>query len=70
MEADADRRRPGRREHVSRSLIPLLRSSGTLSFGRTMTVPERDTSLDPARGIIVGVLLSLVIWLPILLLLL
>jgi hypothetical protein len=50
--ASSDRRRPGRIGNVSPALIPLLRAT---------TVPD-DDGLAPARGIMVGLLLSMVLW--------
>lgn len=51
--ASSDRRRPGRVGTMSPELLPLLRAT---------TVPDHGDGLAPARGIMVGVLLSLVLW--------
>jgi hypothetical protein len=54
-----DRRRPGRVEHISPTLIPLLREPA--QFVDTELDTEADT-LVAARGIAVAVLLSVPLW--------
>ena len=63
--AAKDRRRPWRNDQVSAHLIPLLRNPEA----DTLTLPAGDADppppgddLRPARGIIVGSLLSLPLW--------
>ena len=59
-----DRRRPGRRE-VPPVLIRLLRSpSGgdLLDVGPDSLASEQDDDLAPARGLIIGVILSSALW--------
>ena len=59
------RRRPGRANNVSLGLIPLLR--GTAPDGPDL-LPELDEESDQlaaARGLVVGGLLSLALWLAI-----
>jgi hypothetical protein len=52
-----DRRRAGRRNDFSADLIPLLRDA-------LRGVPEEDRDqLDPARGIVVWLLVSIMLWL-------
>ncbi len=50
-----DRRRPGRLEQISADLIPLLRTE-------TAQYVDGSDSLAPARGIVVGLLLSALLW--------
>lgn len=63
--AAKDRRRPQRNDQVSAHLIPLLRNPAadtlTLPAG-DVDAPSSDDELRPARGIIVGSLLSLPLW--------
>ena len=63
--ATKDRRRPRRNDQVSAHLIPLLRNPSadtlTLPAGK-VDAPSSDDELRPARGIIVGSLLSLPLW--------
>ena len=60
-----DRRRPRRNDQVSAHLIPLLRNPAadtlTLPAG-DVAPPPLDDELRPARGIIIGSLLSLLLW--------
>jgi hypothetical protein len=62
LDTSTDRRRPGRRDHASLALIPLLReeSSERLSFE-----PADDSfdSLRGSRGIIIWASVSAAIWL-------
>ena len=63
---DTGRRRPGRPKQVSPHLIPLLRSSTPSGIGG-LTVGETDTSileddLAPAKGVLVGLALSVPLW--------
>jgi hypothetical protein len=60
----ADRRRPGRLDHVSPNLIPLLR--GEVTHGQPQ-IYETDLlygrgNLKPAFGIVVGLFLNLPLW--------
>ena len=60
-----DRRRPRRNNQVSPHLIPLLRNraADTLTLSASDANPlSSDEDLRPARGIIVGSLLSLPLW--------
>jgi hypothetical protein len=59
-----DRRRQGRRNNVSPSLIPLLRDAAANGFPDPWADDEPD-QLSTARGLIVGLLLSTIIWIPI-----
>ena len=53
-----DRRRPGRLEQVSPALIPLLREPT-----RYVDDPGFDSDLlAPARGVLVGLLISVPLW--------
>jgi hypothetical protein len=52
----SDQRRPGRLEHVSPALIPMLRKPG-----QYVDADDSDP-LAPARGIAVGLLLSAPLW--------
>jgi hypothetical protein len=60
-----ERRRPGRIENVSTELLPLYRDS---SAGRTAAPANNESVLDtsddlaPARGIFLGGIISLVLW--------
>ncbi len=64
LPAGMERRRPGRREHVDPALIPLLRRKPD----QEATLPafelheDRMADLAPSRGIVIGVLVSIVIW--------
>ena len=62
----AERRRPGRAEHVDPALLPLLRSgfdpaavSGDLPLH---DIEDNPDPLSPARGIAVALLLSGIFW--------
>jgi hypothetical protein len=59
-----DRRRQGRRNDVNPVLIPLLREAVANGFSDPWTDEEPD-QLSTARGVIVGLLLSTIIWIPI-----
>lgn len=64
LPAGMERRRPGRREHVDPALIPLLRRTPELDA----TLPafdlenERQADRAPSRGILIGLILSALIW--------
>ena len=63
--ATKDRRRPRRNDQVSAHLIPLLRNpaADTLTLpADNVDPPPPNDDLRPARGIIVGSLLSLPLW--------
>jgi hypothetical protein len=53
-----ERRRPGRNPDVSPALLPLLRGDAPLPLPDQ---PGRD-DMRPARGIMIGVLISLLFW--------
>jgi hypothetical protein len=53
-----DQRRPGRLEKVSPALIPLLREPAECADGLDFD----SDPLAPARGIVVGLLLSVPLW--------
>ncbi len=59
----ADRRRPGRVHYAKSTLIELLRQqpSGATNEEADATYETSD-SLGPARGILIGILLSLPVW--------
>lgn len=62
-----DRRRPGRITKLSPDLIPLLRNPSKIAPGSIdpETVPalsDEDDDLRPARGILVGGAISVLIW--------
>ena len=62
-----DRRRPGRNDQVSSHLIPLLRNPEAASIpapspGEVGTLPLGGDDLAPARGIIVGLMVSVPLW--------
>jgi hypothetical protein len=69
-----DRRRPGRPRSVSPSLVPLLRkplpdpavAEALLAVDRLFEAdicePDRSEDLGAARGILVGLVLSLPLW--------
>ena len=64
LPAGTERRRPGRQEHVDPALIPLLRYTPDPHA----TLPafdlegDRLADLDPFRGIMIGLVVSAVIW--------
>jgi hypothetical protein len=59
----ADRRRSGRVEYKNRHLIALLRGCYRTDLAQEDTDNTRgDDPLAPVRGIIVGLLLSAIIW--------
>lgn len=61
-----DRRRPGRNDQVSSHLIPLLRSSAMVDTSLPsldeVDAPLLTDDLMPARGITIGMMLSLLLW--------
>ena len=62
--ASKDRRRPGRPDHASPLLIPLLRTAeieAAAASGTTDELPFED-ALAPAKGIAVGLALSVPLW--------
>ncbi len=62
--ASRDRRRPGRPDEASPHLIPLLRTSeidAAAASGTEDELPFED-ALAPAKGIAVGLLLSVPVW--------
>ncbi len=62
--ASEDRRRPGRPDHASPHLIPLLRTAeieADAASGALDELPFED-ALAPAKGIVVGLLLSVPVW--------
>lgn len=62
--ASRDRRRPGRPDQASPHLIPLLRTSeieGAAAANPADELPLED-ALAPAKGIAVGLLLSVPVW--------
>jgi hypothetical protein len=59
----ADRRRPGRMHYAQSSLIELLRQKpGDATKEEADATYETSDGLAPARGILVGILLSVPIW--------
>lgn len=60
-----DRRRPGRPEHVSPHLIPLLRNASTVEIPPE-PIPAADAGnrddLGSAKGILVGLGLAIPLW--------
>ena len=64
QEAKLDRRRPGRSEHVSPHLIPLLRNAAALEISLD-DAPVDDRVQDdfgPLKGIIAGLGLAIPLW--------
>ena len=62
--ASKDRRRPGRPDHASPHLIPLLRTAeieAAAAPGATDELPFED-ALAPAKGIALGLGLSVPLW--------
>ena len=62
--ASKDRRRPGRPDQASPQLIPLLRTAeieAAAAAGLGEELPFED-ALAPAKGIAVGLLLSVPVW--------
>ncbi len=62
--ASKDRRRPGRPDHASPHLIPLLRTAeieAAAASGATDELPFED-ALAPAKGIAIGLGLSVPLW--------
>jgi hypothetical protein len=58
-----ERRRPGRLENVSPELIPILRSNRPLpEFPGQPDVPDHTDDLSSARGVLVGMAISIPIW--------
>jgi hypothetical protein len=59
-----DRRRSGRPDHVSPELLPLLRQSerDQLPFKESDDDYDPDDQLSAARGVFVGVALSVPLW--------
>lgn len=64
LPAGMERRRPGRREHVDPALIPLLRRKPDAEATLPSLELEEDRLADlaPSRGIVVGIFVSIVIW--------
>ena len=65
LSASKDRRRPGRTDHASPQLIPLLRTSEIEATAGTPGTAEElpfEDALAPAKGIAVGLLLSVPMW--------
>jgi len=62
--ASKDRRRPGRHDQASPHLIPLLRTSEIEAAAASDTGDELpfEDALAPAKGIAVGLLLSVPVW--------
>ncbi len=62
----ADRRRPGRTAHVNPALVPLLRQQNTGAAAVALTVAddllEEWADRAPARGLMIGIAISLVAW--------
>lgn len=56
-----DRRRPGRPEHVSPALIPLLRGDAAPVADEPLQFGDPD-QLGGARGLAVGVVVSAALW--------
>ena len=59
--AVADRRRPGRRAHVSPELIPLLRGETPVALEPEIQFGEPD-QLRSARGLSLAVAISAALW--------
>ena len=62
--ASKDRRRPGRADQASSHLLPLLRTAeieAAAASGIEEELPFED-ALAPAKGIAVGLLLSMPVW--------
>jgi len=61
-----DRRRPKRLNRVSPELVPLLREPAAAKLSAPllgeMNVPSYDDDLAPARGIGIGLVLSVPVW--------
>ncbi len=62
--ASKDRRRPGRPDQASPHLIPLLRTSEIEAAAASETGDELpfEDALAPAKGLAVGLLLSVPVW--------
>lgn len=63
--APKDRRRPGRPDQVSANLVPLLRASPMIEAAAAFERadgPGIEDALTPARGIAVGLVLSVPLW--------
>lgn len=63
--APKDRRRPGRPDQVSPSLVPLLRTPSVIEAAPASEMadgPPLDDALAPARGIAIGLVLSVPLW--------
>jgi len=61
-----DRRRPKRLNQISPELVPLLRDPAAAKLSAPllgeMNVPSYDDDLAPARGIGIGLVLSVPVW--------
>lgn len=62
--APKDRRRPGRPEEVSSHLVPLLRTSSVVEAAAAFDMADGmpGDALAPAKGIAVGLALSVPLW--------
>ena len=61
----AERRRPGRQD-VSPALLPLLRGQqGPIAEAARVAAEEDSHDLAPARGIFLGLLISLPLWIAV-----
>ncbi len=64
LPAGMERRRPGRREYVDPALVLLLRRTPDLDA----TLPSFDVNEErladraPSRGIVIGILVSILLW--------
>ena len=63
--AHHDRRRPGRNANSNPDLIPLLRGTVRTNTTSFIEFVKRPDTLSTARGIMLGVLLSVLIWAPV-----
>ena len=64
-DASKDRRRPGRPDQASPHLIPLLRTAeieAAAASGMAEELPFEEDALAPAKGIAVGLMLSVPVW--------
>ena len=60
-----DRRRPGRPDQASPHLIPLLRTAEIEAAAASIAaeeLPFEEDALAPAKGIAIGLLLSVPVW--------
>lgn len=60
--AVADRRRPGRVNYTSPTLVDMLRGQPDATAEPAEATDELEDGLAPARGIVLGVMIGAVMW--------